>query len=130
MVVDGSALLVMLLGGPEADALADRLETASRRTTHPLAVYEATAGLSRVNAQPVLASYQSLAEFLAAAGIEVVPVGPPETIAAVEAFSRFGKGQGHPAELTMGACFSYACAQVWGLRLLSSGNGVGETDLA
>ena len=130
MVVDASALVAMMLGEPEAEVLANRLDAASTRTTHSVAVYEATAAMARVTGQSVLASYQSVAEFLSAAGIEVAPLGQPEMIAAIEAFSRFGKGQNQAANLNMGDCFSYACAQVQGMPLLAKDEDFAGTDLA
>lgn len=130
MVVDGSALVAMMLGGPEADALADRLEQAATRLTHPLAVYEASAAIARAKQPSVLAAYQDVAEFLSTAGLELIALDQPETTAAVEAFSRFGRGGSHPAQLTMGDCFSYACAQVRGMPLLHAGERFAHTDLA
>ncbi len=130
MVVDGSALVAMMLGESEASALVDRLEAASTCTTHPVAVYEATAAIAQVTGQSVLASYQSVAEFLSAAEIELASLGQPEMIAAIEAFSRYGKGQGHSASLNMGDCFSYGCAQVRGMPLLAKDEDFAGTDLA
>jgi ribonuclease VapC len=130
MVVDSSAIVAMMLGDAGADALADRLEQAPRRLTHPLAVYEATAALAHVKRRSVLLAYQDVAEFLTAAEVELLALGQAETIAAIEAFSRFGRGQGHPADLTMGGCFSYACAQLHGIPVLASGDGFARTDLA
>jgi ribonuclease VapC len=129
MIVDASAIVAMLLGEPEAEALAARLEAAQRRITHPLSVFEAAAAVNQARQRSVLDAYRDVAEFLALAGVEVVPLGPPEAVAAVEAFSRFGKGQGHPAALNMGDCFSYACAQVWGVPLLFKGEDFSRTDL-
>ena len=129
MVVDASAIIAMMLGEPEADALADRLEAATPRLTHPLSVYEATAALAHIKQQPMLACYEAVAEFLSTAGLEIVAIHKPESIAAIEAFARYGKGQGHPAQLNMGDCFSYACARVRGTDLLYKGDDFARTDL-
>jgi len=129
MVVDASAIVAMMLGEPEADALADRLEQSPQRLTHPLSIYEATAAIARVKQQSVLSSYQDVAEFLSTAGLEIVSIEQSETIAAIEALSRYGKGRGHPAQLNMGDCFSYACARLRGMRLLYKGEDFSQTDL-
>jgi len=51
-------------------------------------------------------------------------------VAALEAFARFGKGQGHRAGLNMGDCFSYACAKMRNVPLLCKGNDFIHTDLS
>jgi ribonuclease VapC len=48
IVVDASAIVAILTGEPERDALTDALERASEITTSPLAIYEATLGLVRI----------------------------------------------------------------------------------
>jgi ribonuclease VapC len=128
MFVDASALITILCRGPEADALLDRLGSGSAMTSG-IAIYEATVGLARVQKIGLLDALQTLREFLTAADIRLVPIGGPEAIAAIEAFARFGKGQGHPAELNMGDCFSFGCAQVHGLPLLHDGGSFTGTPL-
>ncbi len=49
--------------------------------------------------------------------------------AAVEAFRRYGKGRGHPAQLNFGDCMSYAVAKVHGVPLLYKGNDFAHTDI-
>ncbi|MGN6468274.1 MAG: type II toxin-antitoxin system VapC family toxin, partial [Rhizobiaceae bacterium] len=41
-----------------------------------------------------------------------------------------GKGSGHPAQLNMGDCFSYAMARQAGVPLLYKGGDFALTDLA
>ena len=48
---------------------------------------------------------------------------------ALAAFARFGKGQGHPAQLNMGDCFAYACARTRNIPLLFIGNDFSQTDI-
>lgn len=50
--------------------------------------------------------------------------------AAVEAFRRYGKGQGHPARLNFGDCMSYAVAKVLEAPLLFKGDDFRHTDIA
>lgn len=49
--------------------------------------------------------------------------------AAVDAFRRYGKGQGHPAQLNFGDCMSYAVAKVLGAPLLYKGDDFARTDI-
>ena len=48
---------------------------------------------------------------------------------AQEAFNRFGKGKGHPAQLNFGDCFSYAVAKFHNLPLLFKGGDFSLTDI-
>ncbi len=48
---------------------------------------------------------------------------------ATAAFRRYGKGQGHPAQLNFGDCMSYAVAKVHDVPLLFKGNDFSATDL-
>lgn len=48
---------------------------------------------------------------------------------ALEAYTKYGKGQKHPAGLNYGDCFSYALAKATGLPLLFKGNHFSRTDL-
>jgi ribonuclease VapC len=52
-----------------------------------------------------------------------------ETELALSAFARFGKGQGHPAQLNLGDCFAYACARHHGAAMLCKGGDFVRTDL-
>jgi ribonuclease VapC len=47
---------------------------------------------------------------------------------AYEAFTQYGKGKGHPAQLNFGDLFSYAIAKTRGLPLLYKGNDFAQTD--
>jgi ribonuclease VapC len=129
-VLDGSALAALALGGEDADRIADRLESAKPRVTHALAVHAATAALARETGRTVDAAYHDLAEAMAAAEIEVVAVGRPEAITALEAYARYGKGGKHPAQLNMEECFSYALAKLRSTDLVYAGKAFSETDLA
>ena len=48
---------------------------------------------------------------------------------AVDAFNRYGKGRGHPAQLNFGDCLSYAVARSRNLPLLFKGDDFARTDL-
>jgi len=48
---------------------------------------------------------------------------------AFDAFRRYGKGQGHPAQLNIVDCIAYALARVRAEPLLFKGNDFGKTDV-
>ncbi|TGT30555.1 type II toxin-antitoxin system VapC family toxin, partial [Mesorhizobium sp. M4B.F.Ca.ET.169.01.1.1] len=49
---------------------------------------------------------------------------------AIQAFADYGKGRGHPAQLNLADCLSYASAKSRGMSLLYKGNDFSHTDLA
>ena len=63
------------------------------------------------------------------AGLKPVAFTPEMADAAVQAFRRFGKGQGHPAQLNFGDCLAYAVAKVLDAPLLYKGNDFAQTDI-
>lgn len=62
-------------------------------------------------------------------GIAIVPVEPDHAVIAHEAFLKYGKGNGHPAQLNFGDLFSYALAKARSLPLLFKGNDFSATDI-
>lgn len=130
MIVDASALVAILLDEPEAEEFIARLHAAGTRATHPISIYEATAALLRERARDVGAARAVVSKLLADAEVDVVSIGHEESRAALDAFARYGKGRGHPAQLNMGDCFSYACAEVRGWPLLYKGDDFSRTGLA
>ena len=130
MFVDASALIAMLLRELEADALAKRLENADVRLTSAIAVFETVLALMRVRRLSRSISEQQVRATLATAEIEVMAVTDEIGRAALDAFERYGKGRGHPAQLNLGDCFAYGAARVLALELLYKGNDFAQTDLA
>jgi ribonuclease VapC len=60
------------------------------------------------------------------------PTGDDRTPAAndaLEAYSRYGKGSRHPAQLNLGDCFAYAHAASLRAALLFKGDGFSKTDV-
>ena len=70
----------------------------------------------------------ALARFLQENSIETVAFDEGHAIAALDAYSRFGKGR-HPAALNFGDCCTYAVASVAGEPLLCTGDDFATTDL-
>ena len=71
-----------------------------------------------------------LQTFLDLAGITCVAITPDDAATALTAFSRYGKGHGHPAQLNLGDCFAYAAARNHRVPLLFIGEDFSKTDIA
>ncbi len=129
MFVDASAIVAILTREPEADALADLLDAARAPITSPIALFEAALGICRKRHASVEEAEEEVREFLEVAGVEVVPITAKEAETALSAFSRYGKGRGHPAQLNLCDCFSYAVAKNHGRALLFKGDDFDKTDI-
>ena len=129
MFVDASAIVAVLTGEPEADALADALEKARSPITSPIAIFEAALGICRKRHASVEEAEQDVGEFLELAGVRTAPITDKEAHTALAAFSRYGKGRGHPAQLNLGDCFAYAMAQNARTALLFKGEDFNKTDI-
>lgn len=111
MFVDASAMVAILTREPDADSLADVLEGAIAPITSPIAIFEATLGVCRKRHGSVEEAEADLRAFFDVAGISCVAITPDDATTALTAFSRYGKGRGHPAQLNLGDCFAYALAK-------------------
>jgi ribonuclease VapC len=130
MFVDASAIVAILTREPAADTLADAIDHATSPITSPLAIFEATAALCRKRHASVQEAQEDVSEFLTTAEIGTVPISVKEAEAALDAFARYGKGRGHPAQLNLGDCFAYACAKTHRTSLLFKGDDFSRTDIA
>jgi ribonuclease VapC len=130
MFVDASAIVAILTREPEADAFADRLEEALSPITSAIAIFEATLGICRKRHGSVEEAAEDVRDFLGVAEIRTVAITETEAETALAAFSRYGKGRGHPAQLNMGDCFAYAVAKNHRTALLFKGEDFDKTDIA
>ena len=130
MFVDASAIVAILTREPEADAFADRLEEALSPITSAIAIFEAALGICRKRHGSVEEAEEDVRDFLAVADIRTVAITETEAETALAAFSRYGKGRGHPAQLNMGDCFAYAVAKNHRTALLFKGEDFDKTDIA
>jgi ribonuclease VapC len=129
MFVDASAIVAILTREPEADSLADLLEAAPSPITSPIAVFEAALGICRKRHASVEEAEDDVREFLELARIQLIPITAKEADTALAAFSRYGKGRGHPAQLNLGDCFAYAVAKNYRTSLLFKGEDFNKTDI-
>jgi ribonuclease VapC len=129
MFIDTSAVVAILTGEPEADRFVDLLAQDGETFTGPHVRLESTIILARYLGLEIDSAEQLFDEFLIEARIAVVPITDAISRKAVLAFSRFGKGRGHRAQLNFGDCLSYGCASHYGSSILFKGLDFAHTDL-
>ena len=130
MFVDTSVVIAILSHEPDESRWAEQLERVSAKITSPLVVLEAAMRLSTKMAIDPVEVEGAIADMLREADIEIVAIDENDSKVAVQAFAEYGKGRGHPAQLNLSDCLSYACAKNRGLPLLYKGSDFAKTDLA
>jgi ribonuclease VapC len=101
----------------------------TRPITSPIAFFEATLGICRKRHTSVEEAEEDVRNFLEVARIELIPITAREAETALSAFSRYGKGRGHPAQLRLGDCFAYAAAKHHRRAILFKGDDFDKTDV-
>jgi ribonuclease VapC len=127
MIVDTSALIAILRDEPDAAFFAEAIENASQRRMSAANFLEAAVVIDG-SRDPVAS--RRFDELIKEAEIVISPVTEAQARIAREAYRDFGKGSGHPAQLSFGDCFAYALAKVTGEPLLFKGNDFVHTDVA
>ena len=138
MFIDSSAFMAILLGEPEAPALLLRLaEQRHKPITSPVVRFEVVVSLARgraegraIDAEDIRLAEERFDELMEMLGCSEVMVTTEIGRLATQAAAIYGKVAGHPAQLNMGDCLSYAAAKASGLPLLYKGGDFAQTDLA
>jgi ribonuclease VapC len=126
MVIDTSALIAIALHEPSRPALLHAMHEAGARVLCSVSLLEAGIVLrARIGDQPPPSLYELVDEL----GCEIIPFDAAQAKAAIAAFARFGKGQGHRAQLNFGDCAVYALAALRGEPVLATGRDFRATDL-
>jgi ribonuclease VapC len=126
MVIDTSAVLAWLKQEPERPRIVAALEA------HPVCRISAVSLLEAhivVRAREHPTMFGKLQRFLEEIGVVVTPFDEHQAHLADTAFQRYGKGQGHPAQLNLGDCAAYALAKSLNEPLLFVGNDFSQTDI-
>lgn len=130
MFFDTSAIIEFLLDAPKASELLSRLQEApGPHSTNPMVIYEAAVVLAGKQNLSISEAERLVRSLLQAMHVAVVSIDDQTASAALNAFSRYGKGR-HPAKLNFGDCFSYAGAKAAGTGLLYVGEDFALTDVA
>jgi len=126
MVIDTSALLAILLGEPEAEAMVRALSRTDVRLLGTATVVEASAVLQ---ARKGPGGDVALDALLRRLSVDSVPLTEAGATLARLAYGRFGKGVGSPGVLNYGDCLAYGVAMSLGQPLLFKGEDFPETDV-
>lgn len=127
MVIDTSAVLAWLKHEPERERIVAALEANPVCRISAVSLLEAHI-VVRAREHPTMLG--KLHRFLEEIGAVVVPFDERQARLADTTFQRYGKGQGHPAQLNLGDCAAYALAKAMGEPLLFVGNDFSQTDIA
>ena len=130
MFVDTSVIVALIADEPDAASYIDLLAKAERRLTSGLVILEATMRLSTLLRLDPVRAEALIHMLLDDAAITIIPIDGDTATAAVAAFAAYGKGRGHPAQLNLADCMSYACARTHGVPLLFKGDDFPHTDIA
>jgi ribonuclease VapC len=126
MVIDTSAIFASIAGEPDSTVYRNAIISAPLRLISAVTLLETQIVLvSRSGSS----SISVLHELIARAAIAVVPFDEPMAEAAFDAFRRYGKGQGHKAQLNIIDCAAYALAKTRDVPLLFKGNDFTATDI-
>jgi ribonuclease VapC len=125
VIVDGSAMIAILLREPGHERLRDRLAASEHVGTGAPTIVESSLVLCNRLGH---AGKTLLARFLQEAEIEVVELTAEHWTVAADAFIAYGKGR-HRAGLNLGDCMTHAVAKLAGEPLLCLGDDFPATDL-
>ncbi|MFT4135629.1 type II toxin-antitoxin system VapC family toxin [Microbacterium sp.] len=126
MIVDTSAVMAVLEREPEGDAVAEALAVSPATRISAVTLVELTAVVQRYGRVEV---HRKVDRLLQTWGVETVPFDSEQSRIARQAYRDYGRGSGHPAQLNLGDCFSYALATVTGDPLLYVGQDFAATDI-
>lgn len=130
MFLDTSVIIAILAREEDGPEWSRRMQNAETLVTSPLVVLEATMVLSSRNIADPVETETVIVDFLRDSKVTILPIEESDGRLAVRAFSEYGKGRGHPAQLNLADCLSYACARNRGLQLLYKGGDFARADLS
>ena len=125
IALDTSALLAIIFLEAEAEIF-DRYVAGQTAVIGAPTLFEVHQVVRRRSRD---AKLNPIDRFLLRPTVRVVAFGREHFRLAVEAFERFGKGRGHPAQLNFGDCMAYAVAKHEDLPLLYKGDDFIHTDV-
>lgn len=126
MIVDTSAVIAVVLGELESEAVAAALARAANSRISAPNYVELCAVLQR-RGRPEIG--RMVDRLLAAYDIRIAPFDADQARIAAQAYRDYGRGSGHPARLNLGDSYSYALASATGEPLLYCGADFTHTDI-
>ncbi|RHW18285.1 type II toxin-antitoxin system VapC family toxin [Sphingomonas gilva] len=129
LFIDASAIVAVIAEEEDAAIYAGRIAEDDQRLTSAIAIWEATIAVARRGRTSIEDAAEAVRGYVAGSSFGMVAIQERETLIAIDAFARYGKGVDR-AGLNMGDCFAYACAKANHARLLYKGKDFDLTDLA
>ena len=126
MVIDTSALIAILQGEPESNAIATAIAGDNNRLLSAFSLLEATIVIEARKGESGSRELDLLLHHIQA---EIISMNPEQAEVARKAWREYGKGR-HPAALNIGDCCAYSLAKVSGEPLLFKGDDFNKTDLS
>ena len=126
MVIDTSAIFAAVANEPDSGIYRSAIKSAQLRLISAVTLLETEIVLLARGGNDAVAILRELIE---RAGIDIVPFDSSMAGIALDAFTRYGKGRGHKAQLNILDCAAYALARSRNLPLLFKGNDFRETDI-
>lgn len=124
ILADTSALIAIIQNEPEAENFGTCVTAASAVAVPASCYLEACMVLRR---RP--GGRADLDRLLALASMTFIPLDEAISRLAADAFTRYGRGTGHPAALNFGDCIAYATAMHLDCPLLFKGDDFRHTDV-
>ncbi|MDQ5770747.1 type II toxin-antitoxin system VapC family toxin [Thiothrix subterranea] len=125
MVIDTSAIIAILLGEPEAEALSKAILDDPKRLMSAFSLLECSIVIESRKGE---AGGRELDLLLYRLQVEIVDMNEEQTQLARAGWRQFGKGR-HRAALNIGDCCSYALAKYTGEPLLFKGDDFNHSDI-
>lgn len=127
MIIDSSVILAILKAEPDAVRLRSCLVETPDKIMSAGNYLETGMIVLALRGKAGLQEFKTLLHQLK---ITIAPFTVDHADEALEAFHRFGKGQGHPAQLNFGDCIAYGTAVGEEMPLLFKGSDFSQTDIA
>jgi len=126
MVLDTSAIVAAIAAEADAIRFRNAMLQAPSLVISAVTVLECRIVLQSRYGSAAVAEFDDM---LTRVAIAVEPFNARMAQAAFDAFRRYGKGQGHPAQLNILDCVAYALAKIRGEPLLFKGDDFAATDI-
>ncbi len=126
MVIDSSAIIAILQAEPETNKFFEAIIRSKVRMM-PSAIFLESSIV--VETKKISGGLAKLDKLLSRLDIHIIAFGSEHAYVARVAFQKFGKGQGHPAQLNFADCMSYAASKVEAMPLLFKGDDFRHTDV-
>jgi ribonuclease VapC len=127
IAVDTSAIIAILQYEPEVTTFLRCITEADVACLSAVSFQEASLVLAGSTGNAEV--WRDLDALMAVFEMEIVPYTEDLVLLARDAFLRFGKGRGHPAQLNFGDCAAYALAKSRNIPLLYKGDDFARTDI-